>query len=172
MVTQVPQRFFGAFTCVGLLIGGYVMRRFRILPKGGLVLILSCIISYAILIFFMMVIGCPDITYAGDIQSNGGNLTMECNSNCYCGMYTYSPVCGNNETYFSGCFAGCKGYHDDGPTKVYYDCSCIPGGTVIQGACPVSCTIETIIYVILITFGSMISTPAEVAAVVIQFRQE
>lgn len=125
---------------IGILMGGYLLKRFQLKPKGALqfVLGLNALSLCGLGIFFFL--GCDNQSIAGATlpyyNSSGhrifeANLTSQCNQNCDCSPNHLEPICGiNGITYFSPCHAGCTGASDltqPGQSRYlnYSGCSCI-----------------------------------------------
>ncbi|CAD5121282.1 DgyrCDS9812 [Dimorphilus gyrociliatus] len=113
----------------GILIGGYILRRFQLQAKGAIQLTLA--VNIVILMGFLVLftLGCDNPNLAGitsryfqsnssDFTQNLPNLTASCNDHCRCSDNHLNFVCGaNGLTYFSPCHAGCK--------FNYTDCECV-----------------------------------------------
>ncbi|XP_029640892.1 solute carrier organic anion transporter family member 5A1 [Octopus sinensis] len=141
--TSVANLFTGGIgipgAVVGILIGGCVLRRFQLCPKGAIqmTLILDILALSGYILFFFL--GCDNLKIAGAtfpyFNSTGhkimeANLTSACNSNCDCSPNHLEPICGiNGITYFSPCHAGCTNYyvnHNNAYHSTNYSgCSCI-----------------------------------------------
>lgn len=113
----------------GILIGGYILRRFQLQAKGAIQLTLA--VNIVILMGFLVLftLGCDNPNLAGatshyfqknssDSQPILPNLTAPCNDHCSCSSNRMNFVCGKNGlTYFSPCHAGCK--------SNFTDCQCV-----------------------------------------------
>lgn len=121
--------------CIGIFIGGCILKRFQLKPKGAvqfvLVSNLVCLSCYGLLFF----LGCENLKMAGttipyynsspahNVEPFQVNLTAACNFGCECHMYDVEPVCGNNGlTYFSPCHAGCTAFSS---SSNYTNCACV-----------------------------------------------
>ncbi|XP_055644980.1 solute carrier organic anion transporter family member 5A1 [Toxorhynchites rutilus septentrionalis] len=121
--------------CIGIFIGGCILKRFQLKPKGAvqfvLVSNLVCLSCYGLLFF----LGCENLKMAGTTipyynsspahapEPFQVNLTAACNFGCECHMYDVEPVCGNNGlTYFSPCHAGCTAFSS---SSNYTNCACV-----------------------------------------------
>ncbi|KAK3087583.1 hypothetical protein FSP39_007828 [Pinctada imbricata] len=114
---------------VGILVGGFILKRFQLQPKGAiqLTLLLNALALVGFLSF--LTLGCKNLKIAGatipyhtpsnafnstdleslDIQAN---LTSTCNMDCACSDNDLEPICGiNGITYFSPCHAGCTRFY-------------------------------------------------------------
>lgn len=142
--TSVANLFTGGIgipgAVIGILMGGYLLKRFQLKPKGAIqfVLGLNSLAICGLGIFFFL--GCDNQRIAGAtlpyFNSSGhkifeANLTSQCNQNCDCSPNHLEPICGiNGITYFSPCHAGCTGASDltqPGQQRFlnYSGCSCI-----------------------------------------------
>nr|KAG5698557.1 hypothetical protein BaRGS_027068 [Batillaria attramentaria] len=150
--TSVANLFTGGIgipgAVIGILMGGYLLKRFQLKPKGALqfVLALNCLAIGGFGIFFFL--GCDNHRIAGAtlpyFNSSGhkifeANLTSQCNQNCDCSPNHLEPICGiNGITYFSPCHAGCTGANDltqPGQQRFlnYSGCSCILSQPSVRG---------------------------------------
>ncbi|CAG2123532.1 unnamed protein product, partial [Medioppia subpectinata] len=88
--------------CVGIFLGGYLLKRFQMKPKGAIQFVLFfnlvCMGLYTALYF----LGCDNVRMAGTTlpYSNNTrfdafqvNLTAECNMGCRCSPNELEPVC-------------------------------------------------------------------------------
>lgn len=120
--------------CIGIFIGGCILKRFQLKPKGAATFVLAsnviCLGCYALLFF----LGCDNLKMAGttipyynytkqnSIEPFQVNLTAACNFGCECLTSDVEPVCGNNGlTYFSPCHAGCTAFSSN---SNYTNCAC------------------------------------------------
>ncbi|XP_030376921.1 solute carrier organic anion transporter family member 5A1 isoform X2 [Scaptodrosophila lebanonensis] len=133
--------------CIGIFIGGCILKRFQLKPKGAVQFVLItnviCLACYAMLFF----LGCDNLKMAGTTipyytSSKQGtlepfqvNLTAACNFGCECLTSEVEPVCGNNGlTYFSPCHAGCTAFSS---SSNYTNCACVHANissTIYRGA--------------------------------------
>ncbi|KAH8376525.1 hypothetical protein KR093_000020, partial [Drosophila rubida] len=121
--------------CIGIFIGGCILKRFQLKPKGAVQFVLItnviCLACYAMLFF----LGCDNLKMAGTTipyytkqgstleQPFQVNLTAACNFGCECLTSEVEPVCGNNGlTYFSPCHAGCTAFSS---SSNYTNCACV-----------------------------------------------
>lgn len=125
--------------CVGIFMGGYIVKRFQLRPKGAVQFVLLsnlvCLVIYCLLFF----LGCDNVKMAGATMPYNNstliadkfqvNLTAMCNMGCECSPNNIAPICGSNGlTYFSPCHAGCTTRTPaDGQQfgQDYSDCKCI-----------------------------------------------
>lgn len=145
----------------GVLFGGLLISIFRPGPKTLTTFIfLVEVTSVFTLLYGSSVVGpqyeYPKTSYREDRQLDLGN---QCNSNCYCELVRYQPVCEQNamKAYFSPCHAGCKSSFKvaDG-TNLYNNCNCIddPSKSLIK--CPPD-MVKLMRYATIVALGGMIS---------------
>ncbi|XP_054749768.2 solute carrier organic anion transporter family member 4C1-like isoform X1 [Lytechinus pictus] len=141
---------------LGVLFGGWIIRRFRLSVVGTIkfCLLLTIITTLTLPTLF---IRCPQTDLAGVLVSyehNDSNsylhseldLTHTCNTACICSTARYLPVCLQEYDleFFSPCHAGCTIDYENG---TYTDCACavlVSGGfssSVITGKCKSGCFI-------------------------------
>ncbi|XP_035911156.1 solute carrier organic anion transporter family member 4A1 [Anopheles stephensi] len=127
--------------CIGIFIGGCILKRFQLKPKGAVQFVLIsnliCLSCYGLLFF----LGCENLKMAGttipyynstphNVEPFQVNLTAACNFGCECHMYDVEPVCGNNGlTYFSPCHAGCTAFSS---SSNYTNCACVQANVTNQ----------------------------------------
>lgn len=127
--------------CIGIFIGGCILKRFQLKPKGAVQFVLIsniiCLACYTLLFF----LGCDNLKMAGttipyynspphNVEPFQVNLTAQCNFNCECDIFDVEPVCGNNGlTYFSPCHAGCKAFSSN---TNYTECACVQSNSTIH----------------------------------------
>ncbi|KAG1661615.1 Solute carrier organic anion transporter family member 3A1 [Nymphon striatum] len=149
--------------CVGIFMGGYLLKRFQLGPQGAVQLVLICIAICMTLFTLFFFLGCENVKMAGatmpyyntsDNLDSGEefhvNLTADCNMGCRCTQELIEPVCGRNGlTYFSPCHAGCTAEPGSYPHANFSNCACIPENATVQevtavpvarnGVCPNVC---------------------------------
>jgi hypothetical protein len=62
--------------------------------------------------------------HAISVFQNGKlNLTSQCNQNCFCSTFAYTPVCmeETSETFFNPCVAGCNKYSKKEKVKLNFN---------------------------------------------------
>lgn len=148
--TSMANLFTGAIgipgAVIGILTGGFLLKRFQLKPKGAIKLTLL-LDSLALLGFLsFLVLGCDNPKIAGatfpyhaSVNLNSSeleefeieaNLTSTCNIGCSCSNNHLEPICGiNGITYFSPCHAGCTQFFSHITTEEkmvnFSGCSCI-----------------------------------------------
>ncbi|XP_043213019.1 solute carrier organic anion transporter family member 5A1-like isoform X2 [Amphibalanus amphitrite] len=120
--------------CMGVFMGGYILKRLQLRPKGAVQLILIFQMISLAMYSVLFVVGCDNVKMAGatapySLSSRQSpemfsvNLTASCNFGCDCDRNEVEPVCGTNGlTYFSPCHAGCTTYSAE---SNYTNCACI-----------------------------------------------
>ncbi|RDD38714.1 Solute carrier organic anion transporter family member 4A1 [Trichoplax sp. H2] len=104
--------------CIGMLLGGLLLRAFKLKGRGAAKL--TWIISICDCIAFtVFLLGCSNLPFAGvnspygsnssvtlNPRINTVNLTASCNTNCMCNSVKYNAICGSDgTTYYSPCHA-------------------------------------------------------------------
>lgn len=56
---------------LGILLGGHVMRKKHLLPKGSFLLAFLSVFIYIAFLIPMMILPCADINYAGHVNQDG-----------------------------------------------------------------------------------------------------
>ncbi|KAJ6223851.1 hypothetical protein RDWZM_002396 [Blomia tropicalis] len=123
--------------CVGIFLGGYLLKRLQLSPKGAIQLVLFfnllCMALYTALYF----LGCENVRMAGTTLPYANtshfdtfrvNLTADCNLGCRCSSNDLEPVCDlrSKISYYSPCFAGCTSVDYSGQIQNYSNCACLP----------------------------------------------
>ncbi|XP_057316099.1 solute carrier organic anion transporter family member 4C1-like [Hydractinia symbiolongicarpus] len=114
-------------TTVGLAAGSWMMRRIKVNSSVRIAAMICSGLSFfgVLTSFNFMMPGCENIKLVGVNANNHFsstfNMENSCNHNCGCLKDYYEPICYNDLTYFSPCFAGCIN-----KTKtIYQNCSCL-----------------------------------------------
>lgn len=162
--------------CGGMLLGGYLVKRFdlQVIGKLRLALVLSMLCVVSCLAFL---VHCDDLPFAGVNLLYGEspkNGSMEfigkfepspCNSDCHCTLENYNPVCGvDGVMYYSSCYAGCQRIVSREEPVTYQDCSCISNYEgndplpfmATQGYCESQCT-QLPIFMPMFTFITLLT---------------
>ncbi|XP_048357460.1 solute carrier organic anion transporter family member 1B3-like [Sphaerodactylus townsendi] len=139
------------FACAGMVIGSFLIKRFKMDIKG--MAMLTCVTfaaSYVVHLFYFMA-DCEVLQVAGLTVNYSGihrpsfseeKLWSPCNSDCNCKNNNWDPVCGDNGiTYMSACLAGCKTSLGIGKDMVFHNCSCVgasgpSNSSAVLGQCP------------------------------------
>eukprot|EP00300_Choanocystis_sp_HF-7_P033105 c45399_g1_i1.p1 GENE.c45399_g1_i1~~c45399_g1_i1.p1 ORF type:complete len:721 (-),score=153.61 c45399_g1_i1:97-2259(-) len=122
----------------GILLGGYLMKHFRLsVEQTARLCVFSSIL--AALMSTSMLIGCSELQLAGvtaQYHNNDTTLLAECNLECDCVRTLYDPVCGaDGIVYYSPCYAGCSIVNTSNGDRMFHNCSCVgdPVGIVFLG---------------------------------------
>lgn len=161
---------------LGFLIGGFVMKRFKLGVIGAArVAISASLISFCMLaVQIFLHCGNADVagltvTYDGipQVSYTQETLVSQCNMGCSCSLKHWDPVCAyNGMTYASPCLAGCQMSTGTGKQMVFHNCTCVeeimnPGMNLsaVLGQCPrkSDCDRSFKIYMTLSVVGSFIS---------------
>ncbi|XP_028613421.1 solute carrier organic anion transporter family member 1A4-like [Grammomys surdaster] len=121
--------------CLGYLIGGLIMKKFKITVKKAAYIAFWLSLSQYLLSFFNYMMTCDNFPVAGLTTSYEGvqhslyvenNVLDGCNTRCSCLTNTWDPVCGDNGlSYMSACLAGCEKSVGTGINMVFQNCKCI-----------------------------------------------
>ena len=134
--------------CIGYLIAGFMMKKFKITVKTAAFLAFCLSLSEYSFGFCNFLITCDNVPVAGLTNSYErdqkplyleNNVLADCNTRCSCLTKTWDPVCGDNGlAYMSACLAGCEKSVGTGTNMVFHNCSCIqsPGNSsAVLGLC-------------------------------------
>nr|XP_032815412.1 solute carrier organic anion transporter family member 5A1-like [Petromyzon marinus] len=128
---------------VGLLLGGYIIKRLQMSACEAARLALCCSGVSLLCFSTLFIVGCESINLGGisipyttgpSLTVRQRNLTGSCNERCGCRAGRYSPVCGSDGvTYFSPCLAGCSGVINDTATGAlnFTECTCVQSQEVV-----------------------------------------
>lgn len=53
---------------VATLVGGWLVKRFRLEPRGVMILVLSCAVVWSLGNLVLMGVGCPNVRWAGTLH--------------------------------------------------------------------------------------------------------
>ncbi|XP_065222460.1 solute carrier organic anion transporter family member 74D-like [Planococcus citri] len=161
---------------LGIMTAGLVISKLKPSPRflagwNVFVEFLDCIghASYSWL-------SCPEQPFHGhwNDDHHTWNLTESCNVKYQCGNdIQYAPVCDMSRgiAYYSSCHAGCQKSSRINDTLMYHNCSCVPDfGSVTDGICPIDCSKNILIFVIILGTLSFTSATGRSANTLIQFR--
>uniref|UniRef100_A0A8C7TI16 Solute carrier organic anion transporter family member n=1 Tax=Oncorhynchus mykiss TaxID=8022 RepID=A0A8C7TI16_ONCMY len=142
---------------VGVIVGGLVMKRFKLSVLGAARLsIVSSFLSFCLLLiqYFLQCdnseVAGLTMTYQGatEVSYQQESLLSQCNMGCSCSLKHWDPVCARNGiTYASPCLAGCQTSTGVGKEMEFHNCTCmqeLKGGlmapptnmSAILGQCP------------------------------------
>ncbi|XP_019622985.1 PREDICTED: solute carrier organic anion transporter family member 3A1-like [Branchiostoma belcheri] len=170
-----------AGTAFGLLMGGYLVKRFKLTTVGCINFFVTVEILALILYSSLYAFGCDSLQMSGvtvpywsfsNETSNSQpvlSLNSSCNANCACSQTSFTPVCGADwRTYFSPCMAGCKESYGPGN---FSSCSCIPLDVVaMPGQCLSACSAKSIHFVVVTAFIAVLTGMGHTPGVIIILR--
>ncbi|XP_066269992.1 solute carrier organic anion transporter family member 2A1-like [Branchiostoma lanceolatum] len=169
-----------AGTAFGLLLGGYLVKRFKWTTLGCIKFFVTVEIMALILYSSLYAFGCDSLQMSGvtvpywsfsNDTTNDAILTLNssCNAHCACSETSFSPVCGADwRTYFSPCMAGCQETYGPGN---FSGCSCIPLDVVaMPGQCLSACSAKSIHFVVLTAFIALLTGMGHTPGVIIVLR--
>ncbi|XP_031438511.1 solute carrier organic anion transporter family member 1C1-like [Clupea harengus] len=120
---------------LGIITGGFVMKRFKLTVIGAARIALSAsFISFCLMVsqYFLQ---CDNAQVAGltvsyqgvpELSYQQSNLLSQCNSGCSCSIKHWDPVCAHNGiTYASPCLAGCQTSTGVGKEMIFHNCTCV-----------------------------------------------
>ncbi|XP_041710039.1 solute carrier organic anion transporter family member 1C1-like [Coregonus clupeaformis] len=141
---------------IGVIVGGYVMKRFKLSILGAARLSISSFLSFCLLLiqYFLQCenseVAGLTMTYKGapEVSYQQESLLSQCNMGCSCSLKHWDPVCASNGmTYASPCLAGCQTSIGVGKEMEFHYCTCMgelkgkmlalpTNMSVILGQCP------------------------------------
>ncbi|XP_078730818.1 solute carrier organic anion transporter family member 3A1 isoform X2 [Lampetra fluviatilis] len=168
--------------CLGILLGGLIVRRLSLTPLGAArTALMVNLVSTACYVSFMF-LGCgtgpvAGVTtrYANVFNESDGDWPLDpyapCNLECGCTAGAYSPVCGSDGiTYLSPCYAGCLSGNMS-------ECLCVfasEGGraeSAVPGRCPnPECQRVFPTFLAMVCVSSLIGAMAQTPAIMILIR--
>nr|XP_032824523.1 solute carrier organic anion transporter family member 3A1 [Petromyzon marinus] len=168
--------------CLGILLGGLIVRRLSLTPLGAArTALMVNLVSTACYVSFMF-LGCgtgpvAGVTtrYANVFNESDGDWPLDpyapCNLECGCVAGAYSPVCGSDGiTYLSPCYAGCLAGNMS-------ECLCVfasEGGraeSAVPGRCPnPECQRVFPTFLAMVCVSSLIGAMAQTPAIMILIR--
>lgn len=150
---------------IGIMAGGVAIARIKPKARSLLIYIFFVEMTTNLAIFVTMFLGCPPVQLPQTLVDNEGRLSLnaDCNSGCDCTTRVFTPICSTDgqTTFFSPCYAGCKGVDRAGDVDTFADCSCLvkSGGSATAGYCPTDCNMLPY-YLIVLSVGGLISSTA------------
>ncbi|XP_028613402.1 solute carrier organic anion transporter family member 1A1 isoform X2 [Grammomys surdaster] len=171
--------------CLGYLIGGFIMKKFKITVKKAAYLAFCLSLSEYLLYFCNFMMTCDNAPVAGLTASYKGvhhqlyaenKFLADCNARCNCVTDTWDPVCGDNGlAYMSACLAGCKKFVGTGTNMVFQNCSCIlssGNSSAVLGLCNKGpgCANKFQYFLILTVIGSFIYSLAAIPGYMVLLR--
>ncbi|XP_078670865.1 solute carrier organic anion transporter family member 3A1-like [Branchiostoma floridae x Branchiostoma belcheri] len=167
-------------SAVGLLLGGYLVKKFKWTTVGCInffvVVEIMALVLYSSLYAFacdslqMPGVTVPYWSFSNDTSNDAiFTLNSSCNADCACSETSFTPVCGADwRTYFSPCMAGCK--ETSGPGN-FSSCSCIPLDVVaMPGQCLSACSAKSINYMVVTAFIAVLTGMGHTPGVIIVLR--
>ncbi|XP_021044522.2 solute carrier organic anion transporter family member 1A1 [Mus pahari] len=134
--------------CLGYLISGFIMKKFKITVKKAAYLAFGLSLCEYFIYSCNFMMTCDNFPVAGLTTSYKGvqhplfvekNVLADCNTRCSCLTDTWDPVCGDNGlSYMSACLAGCEKPVGTGTNMVFHNCSCIQSSgnaSAVLGLC-------------------------------------
>ncbi|XP_045555635.1 solute carrier organic anion transporter family member 1C1 isoform X2 [Salmo salar] len=120
---------------VGVIVGGLVMKRFKLSVLGAARLsIISSFLSFCLLLiqYFLQCdnseVAGLTMTYQGatEVSYQQESLLSQCNMGRSCSLKHWDPVCARNGiTYASPCLAGCQTSTGIGKEMEFHNCTCM-----------------------------------------------
>ncbi|XP_031236902.1 solute carrier organic anion transporter family member 1A4-like [Mastomys coucha] len=163
--------------CLGYLIGGLIMKKFKItVKKAAYIAFWLCLYEY-LLSFVSYMITCDNFSVAGLTVSYEGvqsplhvenEVLADCNTRCSCLTNTWDPVCGDNGlAYMSACLAGCEKSVGTGIKMVFQNCSCIQSSgnsSAVLGLCNKGPSCDSMLkyFIFILVAGSFIFSVASI----------
>lgn len=171
--------------CLGYLIGGLIMKKFKVTVKKAAYLAFWLSLSEYLLSFLSYVMTCDNFPVAGLTTSYEGvqhqlhvenKVLADCNTRCSCSTNTWDPVCGDNGlAYMSACLAGCEKSVGTGTNMVFQNCSCIQSSgnsSAVLGLCNKGpdCANKLQYFLIIAIFGCFIYSLAGIPGYMVLLR--
>ena len=150
----------------GTIFSGVFVKKFVTSTRGA---VLTCMVAQCIALpmWFIFLLSCPNLSYAG-ISRSSSSMLLECNMNMSCSTSSFDPICGSDGLmYLSPCLAGCQHIHQ--VSNNFSDCRCIIGdATASRQLCDNNCGyfIPFMLVTLIIFFLTFwINTPSTVALI-------
>ncbi|XP_059114728.1 solute carrier organic anion transporter family member 1A5-like isoform X2 [Peromyscus eremicus] len=171
--------------CIGYLIGGLIMKKFKITVKKAAYIAFCLSLTEYLLFPLNFMWTCDNFPVAGLTASYEheryplyaeNKVLADCNTRCNCLTKTWDPVCGDNGlAYMSACIAGCEKSVGTGINMVFQNCSCIQSSgnsSAVLGLCEKGpeCTIKLQYYFIVSIIGCFIFSLAAIPGYMVLLR--
>ncbi|VBB32922.1 unnamed protein product [Acanthocheilonema viteae] len=152
---------FGIFgLAMGAISGAIIVRRYKFSGRGAAILIMVLSVVNIALFFSKAFFGCYSTvsTVGANGRSINYNYTQSCNANCGCQSAPLYPICDKSGyAYFSPCHAGCRDVRITDVRKhelEFSSCECKPEEVLSRKNCRDGCSLNAMLFSILITIGS------------------
>ncbi|EDW01466.1 solute carrier organic anion transporter family member 74D [Drosophila grimshawi] len=166
------------FSAAGVLISGFVVSKYK--PSGRAMAAWNACVDFLTVagILCYVVIGCEG---SDKLSSMAVTSADNCSASCHCEYVHYAPICSpNNDTYISACHAGCTDkVKDQLGRTLFTGCACVaPSNSTgvpnlryaVDGACPVDCTKEFIIFLVVMCLLKLIGSSSKSTSLLISLR--
>ncbi|XP_052577400.1 solute carrier organic anion transporter family member 1A5-like isoform X2 [Peromyscus californicus insignis] len=171
--------------CIGYLIGGLIMKKFKITVKKAAYIAFCLSLTEYLLFSLNFMWTCDNFPVAGLTASYEheryplyveNKVLADCNTRCNCLTKTWDPVCGDNGlAYMSACIAGCEKSVGTGVNMVFQNCSCIQSSgnsSAVLGLCEKGpeCTIKLQYFFIVLVICCFIYSLAAIPGYMVLLR--
>ncbi|XP_052028719.1 solute carrier organic anion transporter family member 1A4-like isoform X2 [Apodemus sylvaticus] len=171
--------------CLGNIIGGLIMKKFKITVKKAVCMAFWLSLSEYLLSLFKYMMTCDNFPVAGLTTSYEGlqhplyvenEVLADCNTRCSCLTKTWDPVCGDNAiAYMSACLAGCEKSVGTGINMVFQNCRCIQSSgnsSAVLGLCNKGPNCDNMLkyFIILLAIDSFIFSVSSIPGYMVLLR--